>query len=99
MKKFLAACLIALAAPAAASAADVSMTVRDVPVGSRSLQAVSAPGVFDMLAVHWRGLGTVSFRTESTTGRWSAWQVADADSGPDPGTSESHPGWNDGSLA
>ncbi|MSY58925.1 MAG: hypothetical protein F2663_00560 [Actinobacteria bacterium] len=99
MKRFLAACLIVLAAPAAAHASDVSMTVRDVPLGARSLQSVSGPPSFDMLAVHWRGKGSVSFRTRSADGRWSAWQIADADTGPDPGSPESHPGWNDGTLA
>lgn len=99
MKRFLAACLIALAAPAAASAADVSMTVRDVPLGSRSLQAAATPGPFDMLAVHWRGSGTVSFRTQSAHGVWTSWQDADADTGPDPDSTEAHPGWHDGSLA
>ena len=38
---------------------------------------------FNMLGVHWQGTGRVDYRTRSLAGRWSAWQTADADTGPD----------------
>ena len=79
--------LIALAArrfPAAARAGDVTMVARDVPLGPRSLQAAAPPIRFNMLGLHWQGPGTVAYRTRSLAGSWSAWRLADADTGPDP---------------
>ena len=78
-----------LAAPAAA---DVRMLARDEPVGTiaREHRARPAPLRFDMLGLHWRGPGSVWFRTRSIAGRWSAWQPArpEADDAPDRGTRE-----------
>jgi hypothetical protein len=77
MKLLLALIGTVLAAPAAALAGP-TMVVRDVPLhGQRSL-AGAAPR-FNMVGLHWRGAGTVSYRTRSAAGRWSAWRVADAD--------------------
>jgi hypothetical protein len=85
MKVLLATIAAALAAPAAAFAAP-SMTVREVPLhGTRTLAA--APHRFNMVAVHWRGTGSVLFRTRDTHG-WSAWQAMDDDMSPDRGNSE-----------
>jgi flagellar hook assembly protein FlgD len=76
-----------LVAPASALAAGPTMTVRDVPLhGSRTLAAASPR--FDMVAVHWRGSGSVLLRTRSSAGRWSRWQAADADTGPDAASAE-----------
>jgi hypothetical protein len=43
---------------------------------------------FDLVGLHWRGPGTVRFRTQSVGGRWSAWREADADEHADAGSAE-----------
>jgi hypothetical protein len=37
------------------------------------------PVRFDMLAFHWAGSGTVSYRTHRLHGRWTSWLAADRD--------------------
>jgi flagellar hook assembly protein FlgD len=76
------------------------MTVSDVPLGARSLAAAASGRPFDLVAVHWQGSGAVLLRSHRIGGRWSAWQAADADSGPDPGSPEarSTAGWRLGGL-
>jgi hypothetical protein len=75
------------------------MVVRDVPLAARTAQAVTAPLRFNLLGLHWQGPGQVEFRTRSLAGRWSAWRLADADTGPDPGFGErGRPGWHNGNL-
>jgi hypothetical protein len=95
---FAAAC--ALLVPAAARAG-VKLVQRDLPVGSRSLAAVQAPARFDLVGLHWRGSGTVRFRTQSLSGRWSAWHAAapEAEDAPDAGSVETRrtAGWHLGS--
>jgi hypothetical protein len=98
MRKLLFAIAVALALPGAARAGLVTMTARDVPLGPRALAAVSAPGRFDMLGVHWQGSGSVEYRVRSTAGRWGPWLAADDDSGPDLGSSERQRGWRDGGV-
>ena len=98
MKKALLTLITALALPAAAQAADVTMVWRDVPLGPRALQAVAPPIRFNMIGLHWQGSGSVSYRTRASSGEWRAWMTADADSGPDVGSRESHPNWHDGNL-
>src|SRR5213595_304907 len=95
LKVVLAAFAATLAAPATALAVEPTLTVRTVPLhGARSLGA-ARPARFDLVAVHWRGPGSVRFRTRSAAGRWSGWQTADADVAPDAGTVESRPsGWH-----
>jgi N-acetylmuramoyl-L-alanine amidase len=89
----------ALVAPAAARAGDVTMVVRDVPLGPRSLQSAPSPIRFNLLGLHWQGTGGVDYRTRSPGGTWSPWSTADADSGPDEGSPERRqPGWQDGNL-
>jgi len=78
--------------PAAARAGDVSMQVRDEPLGARTLAAAVPVRPFNMLGVHWQGSGRVLFRTHRAGGRWSDWQQADADSAPDGGTGRWHYG-------
>jgi N-acetylmuramoyl-L-alanine amidase-like protein len=86
-----------LAAPAVARGG-VSMTVREVPLhgGGRTLASAS-PKRFDLVGLHWRGPGSVEFRTRSLAGRWSSWHVAapEAEDLPDAFTSEARPteGW------
>src|SRR5919206_3749636 len=68
----------------------------------------SAKPRFDMVALHWRGRGTVSFRTRSRS-HWSRWRAAapEADDTPDAGSSEwrvrgwklGNPWWTGGSDA
>src|SRR5438093_488525 len=79
LKVLLAMLVAALAAPVGALAGGPTLTVRDVPLhgGGRSL-AAAAPR-FNMVAVHWRGAGSVYFRTRAGRGPWSAWQKADDD--------------------
>src|SRR4051812_22035993 len=79
------------------STGDVTMTVRDVPLAARTLQAVSPPARFNMLGVHWQGSGRVDYRTRPAAGGWGAWRTADADTGPDAGSGEGPPSrWHDG---
>ena len=99
MKRTLLTVALALLAAAPAQAGDVTMVARDIPLGSRTLQSSRPPIRFNMLGLHWRGPGSVAFRTRSLAGRWSAWRDADADTGPDPGSPENHAaGWRDGNL-
>jgi hypothetical protein len=52
-----------------------------------------------MVGVHWRGTGTVRFRTRSAAGRWSAWQTGDADTAPDRSSGENRlRSWHLGNL-
>src|ERR671927_487387 len=85
--------LVALTLLAAApAAADVRMLARDEPVGAlaRERAARRAPLRFDMVGLHWRGPGSVWFRTRSVAGGWGAWQPArpEAEDAPDVGTGE-----------
>ena len=80
--------------PGTASAA-VKLVARDEPLGAasaftRALPARSAPLRFDLVGLHWKGTGQVSFRTRSVDGAWSAWLAAapEAEDLPDPGTTE-----------
>jgi hypothetical protein len=88
------AALAALAVPSLARAGDVAMRVQEVPLGARALASVPAPMHFNMLAIHWIGNGSVSYRVHRLHGRWSSWVAADADVAPDGGTGR----WHDGNL-
>jgi flagellar hook assembly protein FlgD len=50
----------------------------------------SGPHRFTLVGIHWRGSGTVGFRTRSVSGHWSSWRAAapEAEDVPDPGSSE-----------
>jgi hypothetical protein len=100
------ATLVAAAvAPGDAFAADVRLVSRDEPVaasrapavGTRTLAPRSAPFRFHLIGLHWRGPGTVSFRTAATRGDWSPWRPArpEAEDLPDRGTDEARArrGW------
>jgi flagellar hook assembly protein FlgD len=95
MQKLLVAATAALILVPAAHAADVAMRVQDVPLGLRSTASAAPAMHFNMLAVHWRGPGTVLVRTHRLHGTWTAWAAADADVAPDGGTGT----WHDGDLA
>jgi len=87
------------------------MVARDEPVRIAALErSQRAPLRFDMVGLHWKGAGTIWFRTRSLTGVWSAWQPArpEAEDLPDQGTDESslrrgwklgNPYWTDASGA
>jgi len=98
MKPLLVATLLFFASPAAAFGG-ASLTMREVPLhGERTLAASTTH--FDMVGLHWRGSGTVQFRTRSVEGRWSSWQRADPEGEdlPNVGTAEARAaiGWRVG---
>jgi hypothetical protein len=83
--------LFALSFPAVAHAGDATIVSRDVPVGGeRALASSTPPARFNLVGLHWRGPGSVQFRTRSLAGRWSAWEDAapEAEDQPDNGTDE-----------
>jgi len=74
MRLLLVVALVFFAAPAAALA-EATLTMREVPLhGERTLAAATRE--FDMVGLHWRGSGSVQFRTRSLAGSWSAWRSA-----------------------
>ena len=82
---------LALALPAPAAAEDATIVSRDVPLGAqRSLAAGKPTSQFNLVGLHWRGSGTVQFRTRSLAGRWGNWVDAapEAEDQPDSGTDE-----------
>jgi hypothetical protein len=97
MRLLIAAAFVFFAAPAVAFA-DATLTMHEVPLhGERALASASAPREFDLVGLHWRGSGSVQFRTRSTVGKWSDWRAAapEAEDLPDVGSSETRAsqGW------
>ena len=85
MKVAVAAAVLALAAPGAAAGARLSLVARDLDTPA----AMRVP-TFQLVGLHWRGRGSVFFRTRSLVGRWSAWRSAEPeDALPDRNTAES----------
>jgi hypothetical protein len=83
--------VLVLALPATAAAEDATIVSRDVPLaGQRALAAAGAPTRFNLVGLHWRGPGSVQFRTRSLAGRWSGWKNAapEAEDRPDAGSVE-----------
>ena len=74
MKIALAAVIAFLAVPAAAFG-EASITMREMPLHGERTLAAATPR-FDMVGLHWRGSGSVEFRTRSIAGRWNAWRPA-----------------------
>src|SRR5947208_7800151 len=88
MKPLCAAVLAALALPGAAQAG-ASIVARDVPAHGGARSPVVSSARFDLVGLHWRGSGSVRFRTRSVAGRWSAWRAVDEQpDGPDAGSAE-----------
>jgi hypothetical protein len=90
LKRVCVAVLVVLAFPGVAHAGAASLVVREVPLhGERALAAAASPR-FDLVGLHWRGPGSVSFSTRSVAGRWSAWLAAapEAEDAPDALSSE-----------
>jgi uncharacterized protein with LGFP repeats len=91
MKVAAVAVAVALAAPGVARAAGATLTMREVPLhGDRALASAAAPGSFELVGLHWRGSGSVSFSTRNLAGRWSQWHAAapEAEDLPDAGSRE-----------
>ncbi len=88
------AVLFLFLAPGSAFAAETTMVTRDLPRGVNK-----APARFDLVGLHWKGSGSVSFRTRRVSGRWSTWRdAAPEDDGPDKGNHELRArGWQLGS--
>jgi hypothetical protein len=78
MKLVLAVVVAAVAAPASAFAAGPTLVVRDVPLHAARTPVGAVPR-FNMVGLHWRGSGSVFFRTRSATSGWSPWRKADDD--------------------
>jgi hypothetical protein len=79
-----------------------TITKLDLPVaGTRSLAASGTRYRFTLIGLHWRGSGSVAFRTRSVSGVWSGWRQAGAELGdaPDTGSPERRAtaGWKVGS--
>jgi N-acetylmuramoyl-L-alanine amidase len=98
-----AAALVVALVPAAPARAESTPTLIavDVPfTAARSPAAATSRGPFTMIGLHWRGPGSVTFRSHSLGGRWSAWRPAapEAEDAPDPSTAEArrHGGWHVG---
>ena len=97
--------LLALVFTGSAAGAGVRLSSRDEPLvsgralaaGERVLAPRAAPFRFNLVGLHWRGRGAVSFRTRSVSGRWSAWRPArpEAEDLPDRATDEARArrGW------
>jgi hypothetical protein len=94
MKPVLFALFLFALAPGAALGASTTMAARDVSTGINR-----PPHNFDLVGLHWRGSGSVSFRTRAISGRWSSWHdAAPEDDGPDLRTHEPRGrGWELGS--
>jgi flagellar hook assembly protein FlgD len=81
------------------AAAGVHLVERSEPVRtlSHEHQLRRAPFGFDMVGLHWRGSGSVWFRTRSAVGSWSPWQPArpEGEDIPDRNTAEARaqPAW------
>ena len=91
MKVAAAAVAVALAAPGVARAAGATLAMREVPLrGAHALASAGTPRSFDLVGLHWRGPGSVSFSTRSLGGRWSPWHAAapEAEDLPDGGSAE-----------
>jgi hypothetical protein len=89
--------LLTLTWPAHAAAGLASLEVHDLPLhGERTLSAGGQTAPFQLVGIHWRGSGSLDFRSQGAGGRWSAWQpVAEEGDGPDAGSGESRAtrGW------
>src|SRR5207237_8296873 len=89
VRPLLASAAFGLAAPGTAAGAGLSLNARDL----RTAAPLHVKR-FQLVGLHWRGSGTVLFRTHSLRGRWSGWRPAapGEDDLPDRGTAGVH-GW------
>ena len=89
-------------APGTATAQDVRVVARDVPLdAARTSAARPAPLAFTMIGIHWQGSGRVWFRTAARPGHYGPWRPAqpEAEDMPDAGSDEldRQAGWRIGS--
>jgi N-acetylmuramoyl-L-alanine amidase/FlgD Ig-like domain len=98
MKVLFAVIVGVLAAPASAIAGGPVMTMREVPLRSERTVAAATPR-FNMVGLHWRGPGTVLYRTRGSGGGWSAWRTADDDDVIERGWHLGNLSWTDTSGA
>ncbi|MDQ2980931.1 MAG: hypothetical protein M3R26_01210, partial [Actinomycetota bacterium] len=73
MRPLLVAAVLALVVPGTAAGAGLSLASRDLAPAKRSPLRVEP---FDLVGLHWRGSGSLLFRTRSLGGRWSGWHTA-----------------------
>src|SRR5437763_10872865 len=89
--------VVALLVTPSLAHAEATLTMRELPLHGARMLASVAPTRFDMVGLHWRGTGSVAFRTRSLAGRWSAWHAAapEAEDLPNDDTTEAKPssGW------
>jgi N-acetylmuramoyl-L-alanine amidase-like protein len=85
IRPLLAAAVLAFAAPGAAGAG-LSLAARELAPARSGTEVRVAR--FDLVGLHWRGSGSIRFRTRTLAGRWSAWHVGapEDDDLPDRGT-------------
>ena len=93
--------VLAVIAPGTANAQDVRIVARDVPLTTaRASVARLAPLDFNMVGIHWRGSGSVWFRTAARPGEFGPWRPAqpEEEDGPDAGSDElaRRAGWHVG---
>jgi len=99
MKPLCVAFVAALVLPGAAQAAPLSsLAARELPL--RGGAVTSAHARFDLVGLHWRGPGSVRFRTHRLAGGWSPWRAAapEAEDLPNRSAAEAgrEPGWRIG---
>jgi hypothetical protein len=100
--RILVAIVTALAAAAVAPGALAASGITTVELsrsGPHGFELPDGPRRFTLAGVHWRGSGSVEFRTRATDGRWSNWRsgAPEDDDGPDAGGRERSPsGWHVG---
>ncbi|MDX6506793.1 MAG: hypothetical protein QOG06_1437, partial [Gaiellaceae bacterium] len=83
-----------LGAAAARGESTPTLVMRELPLaGARAPAGLAPPARFDLLGLHWRGAGTVAFRTHSLSGRWSRWRVSDTADGLHAGWRFGEPYW------
>ena len=107
MRRLLALLAVLALTPATAAARDASVSASVVPLVADSTRPVAAATTggratqrFTLVGVHWRGRGSVLFRTRSVEGRWNDWRQAapEEHDGPDRGSAElrERAGWRVG---
>jgi flagellar hook assembly protein FlgD len=97
VRKFLVAAVLALAFPGSSLASGL---VQQRDLQPQAGQRVLSPGRFHLIGIHWRGPGSVEFRTRDLAGRWSPWrESSDEDTPPDHGWRIGEPVWVGASTA
>src|SRR5580765_2417361 len=86
MRPFVVAAVLAAAFPGTALGAGL---VQQRDLQPQASVRTLATGNFELVGLHWRGVGRVEYRTRSLAGRWSRWLLSsDEDALPDRGSRE-----------